>query len=153
MTAIEDYSVARPDGFLRVIDPKRAPAVTITCRFGCGGRHCILRRDADRSAAERRDNAGEWCRRCRGLMVGQLGKLHGCRVIGIAADPSSAHGSRSVTVSMPPSITRAVRGRVDRRDRYVRTRGHRYRVRNVGGVVLDAALMNLKCTREWCCAA
>ena len=40
-----------------------------------------------------------------GSIVGQLAKIHGCRVVGIAGSPKSASGSPASSASTPPSTT------------------------------------------------
>lgn len=146
LNAIEDYSLARPDGFLRVIDPDRVPTVThYLSALGAVGltAYCGLVHLARPQPGETLLVSG--AAGATGSLVGQIGKIMGCHVIGIAGGPdkcerltqrygfdaaidyrgkSAAELSAAIGESAPDGLDIVFE--------------------NVGGVVLDAALMHLK---------
>src|SRR3981081_3857140 len=88
MNAIEDYSIATPDGFLRVIDPEGVSSISlylsvlgglgVTAYFGVmdGGRPRPGETMLINGAAG-----------AVGSLVGQIAKIKGCRTIGISGGP------------------------------------------------------------------
>ncbi len=84
MTALEDYTVAVPDGFLRRIDPSRAPLTNYLSALGAVGVTAYF------GVTEIcRPHAGETllvsgAAGAVGSLVGQIAKIKGCRVVGIA---------------------------------------------------------------------
>lgn len=145
LNAIEDYSVVRAGGFTMPIDPEAVPSVTnylsvlgavgMTAYFG------LL--DAGKP------NAGETvlvsgAAGAVGSLVGQIAKLHGCRVVGIAGgadkcrrliqdygfDAAIDYRGKSVD-ALAQAIAEAAPDGVD------------VVFENVGGIPLDAALLRI----------
>lgn len=143
--AIEEYSLARPGGFMRRIDPAAVPspsnylsvlgAVGMTAYFGVVD---VLKPQAGQTLLVS-GAAG-----AVGSLVGQVGKIMGCRTIGIAGGPAkverltrdygfdAAIDYRGKDVhALDAAIREAAPGGVD------------LVFENVGGDILDAELMNL----------
>lgn len=146
LMAIEDYSLAQPDGFLRLIDPAKVSSIThYLSALGAvgltayGGVTQVLRPMHGNTLLVS-GAAG-----AVGSLVGQIAKIQGCRTIGIAGGPakccrlleryrfdvaidykgkSSDQLSRELAGAAPEGVDAVFE--------------------NVGGVILDAGLMNLK---------
>jgi NADPH-dependent curcumin reductase CurA len=146
MNAIEDYSIAEPDGFLRPVDPAAVPSITlylsalgavgVTAYFGVmevcrpGPGETMLVNGAAGAV---------------GSIVGQIARLKGCRTIGIAGgsakckrlterygfDAAIDYRGKSPEALSAALATAAPDG-VD------------MVFENVGGMLLDTALMHLK---------
>ena len=145
MTALEDYTVAVPDGFLRRIDPSRAPLTNYLSALGAVGVTAYF------GVTEIcRPRAGETllvsgAAGAVGSLVGQIAKIKGCRVVGIAGgaakctrlverygfDTAVDYKNQS-TAELSAALGRAAPDGLD------------IVFENVGGVVLDTALMHLK---------
>ena len=145
LNAIEAYSVAVPGGFTQKIDPAAVPAVTnylsvfgavgLTAYFG------LLEIGKPRAGDTVLVTGAAGA---VGSLVGQIARLHGCRVIGIAGGPAKcarlterygydvAIDYRDKDVdSLAAAIAAAAPDGID------------IIFENVGGIILDAALMNL----------
>ena len=145
MTALEDYTVAVPDGFLRRIDPSRAPLTNYLSALGAVGVTAYF------GVTEIcRPRAGETllvsgAAGAVGSLVGQIAKIKGCRVVGIAGGPAKCarlverYGfdtaidyKNQSTTELSAALGRAAPEGLD------------IVFESVGGVVLDTALMHLK---------
>lgn len=146
LNAIEDYSVAVPGGFTQKIDPAAVPAVTnYLSVFGAVGLTAYFG-----LLEVGRPKAGETvlvsgAAGAVGSLVGQIARLQGCRVIGIAGgavkcarlterfgfDAAIDYRGKD-EAALSAAIAAAAPGGVD------------VVFENVGGIVLDAALMNLR---------
>ena len=145
LNAIEDYSVAVPGGFTQKIDPAAVPAVTnylsvfgavgLTAYFGL----LEVGKPKPGDTVLVTGAAG-----AVGSLVGQIAKLHGCRVIGIAGGPAKCarlvdrYGFDAAidyrgkdAAALVVAIGAAAPQGLD------------VVFENVGGIILDAALMNL----------
>ncbi len=146
ITAMEDYSIAHPDGFLRVIDPSRVPSVTqYLSVLGATGltAYCGLLEVG-------RPQAGDTvlvsaAAGASGSLVGQIARIKGCRTIGIAGGPVKCRRlveryRFDVAVDYkgktPEELSAAIGAAAPD--------GVDIVYEHVGGTVLDAALMNLK---------
>jgi len=146
MTAIEDYSIARPDGFLRRIDPARAPPVTrylsalgaVGVTAYCGVTHVCKPRAGETMLVTGAAGAV-------GSLVGQVAKLSGCRVIGVAG---GAEKCRRLIERYGFDAAIDYKGlsesELSAAMAAAAPDGFDIVFENVGGTVLDAALMNLK---------
>jgi NADPH-dependent curcumin reductase CurA len=145
LNAIEDYSVAVPGGFTQKIDAQAVPSVTnylsvfgavgLTAYFGL----LEVGRPRPGDTVLVSGAAG-----AVGSLVGQIAKLHGCRTIGVAGgaekcarlaqrygfDAAIDYRGKS-EIQLAAAIAAAA------------PRGVDVVFENVGGLVLDAALMNL----------
>lgn len=145
LNAIEDYSVAVPGGFTQKIDPAAVPSVTnYLSVFGAVGLTAYFG-----LLEVGRPRAGETvlvsgAAGAVGSLVGQIAALQGCRTIGIAGGPEkcarliarygfdTAIDYRGKSESqLVAAIAAAAPAGVD------------VVFENVGGIILDAALMNL----------
>lgn len=146
MNALEDYSIGRTGGTTRRLDVSRLPAVTnalsilggvgLTAYFGffeeCAPKpgETVLVSGAAGAV---------------GSLVGQLARLHGCRTIGIAG---GAEKCARLTARYGFDAAIDYRGkRVDELSAAIREAapdGVDIVFENVGGDVLDAALLNLR---------
>jgi NADPH-dependent curcumin reductase CurA len=145
LNAIEDYSVASPGGFTSKIDPGQVPSVTnylsvfgavgLTAYFGL----LDVGRPIDGDTVLVSGAAG-----AVGSLVGQIARIKGCRAIGIAG---GADKCRRLTESYGYDAAIDYRGRsVDELAGAIRAAapdGVNIVFENVGGTVLDAALLNL----------
>jgi NADPH-dependent curcumin reductase CurA len=145
LNAIEDYSVAVPGGFTQKIDPAAVPAVTnylsvfgavgLTAYFGL----LEVGKPKPGETVLVTGAAG-----AVGSLVGQIARLHGCRVIGIAGGPEKCarlvdrYGFDAAIdyrgkdeAALVAAIAAAAPQGLD------------VIFENVGGIILDAALMNL----------
>jgi hypothetical protein len=146
MTAIEDYSLTQPDGFLRRIDTSRVRPVTrYLSALGAVGltAYCgvtLLCRPKPGETMLVTGAAG-----AVGSLVGQIAKLSGCRVVGVAGGTEKCrrlierYGFDAAIdyKGKPEAQLSAEMARIA-------PEGFDIVFENVGGVVLDAALMNLK---------
>jgi len=144
--AIEDYSIVRPDGFLRTIDPSRVTSITrylsvlgpVGVTAYCGLMEVACPRAGDTVLVSAAAGAS-------GSLVGQIAKIQGCRTVGIAGGEvkcrrlverygfDAAIDYKDKTLEeLSESIRAAAPDGVD------------IVFEHVGGIVLDAALMNLK---------
>jgi NADPH-dependent curcumin reductase CurA len=146
LNAIEDYSIAAPDGFLRIIDPTTVPSVTlylsalgavgITAYFG------VMEVCRPRPGETMLINGAAGA---VGSIVGQIARIKGCRTIGIAGgsakckrlierygfDAAIDYREKSAD-ALSAALAAAAPDGVD------------MVFENVGGKLLDAALMHLK---------
>jgi NADPH-dependent curcumin reductase CurA len=146
LMAIEDYSLAQPDGFLRLIDPAKVASIThYLSALGAVGLTAYagvtqVLRPARGSTMLVSGAAG-----AVGSLVGQIARIHGCRTIGVAGGPAKCRrllerygfdvaidykGKSEAQLSA--ELASAAPGGVDAV------------FENVGGIIFDAALMNLK---------
>jgi len=145
MTAIEDYSLARPDGFLRRIDALRVQPVTrYLSALGAVGltAYCgvtLLCRPTPGETMLVTGAAG-----AVGSLVGQIAKLSGCRVVGVAGGTEKC---RRLVERYGFDAAIDYKGKQEAQLSAEMARiapaGFDIVFENVGGVVLDAALMNL----------
>jgi NADPH-dependent curcumin reductase CurA len=152
MNAIEDYSIATPDGFLRTIDPDSVSSITlylsalgalgVTAYFG------VMDVCRPRPGETMLINGAAGA---VGSLVGQIARIKGCRTIGIAGGPtkckrlidrygfdaaidyrgkSSSEPSAALAAAAPDGVDMVFE--------------------NVGGMLLDTALMHVKsaCARR-----
>lgn len=145
LNAIEEYSVARPGGFTQKIDPAAVPAVTnFLSVFGAVGLTAYFG-----LLEVGKPRAGETvlvtgAAGAVGSLVGQIAKLHGCRVIGIAGGPAKC--ARLVDrYGFDAAIDYRGKGEAALVAEIAAAAPHGLDVifENVGGSILDAALMNL----------
>ncbi len=146
LNAIEDYSVAVPGGFTQKIDPGAVPSVTnylsifgavgLTAYFGL----LEVGKPKPGETVLVTGAAG-----AVGSLVGQIARLQGCRVIGIAGGPAKCarlierYGFDAAIdyrgkdeAALVAAIGEAAPDGLD------------VIFENVGGIILDAALMNLR---------
>jgi NADPH-dependent curcumin reductase CurA len=146
LNAIEDYSVAVPGGFTQKIDPAAVPAVThYLSVFGAVGLTAYfgLLEVGKPKAGETVLVTG--AAGAVGSLVGQIARIQGCRVIGIAGGPEKCarltqrygfdaaidyHGKDEA------ALVAAIRAAAPE--------GLDVIFENVGGIILDAGLMNLR---------
>ena len=146
LNAIEDYSIAAPDAFLRIVDPAAVPSVTlylsalgavgVTAYFGvmevCRPRpgETILINGAAGAV---------------GSIVGQIARLKGCRTIGIAGGSVKCRrlterygfdAAIDYRGKSPSALSAALAAAAPE--------GVDIVFENVGGLLLDTALMHLK---------
>lgn len=146
MTAIEDYSLAQPDGFLRTIDASRVQPVTrylsalgtVGLTAYCGVTRICRPRHGDTMLVTGAAGAV-------GSLVGQIAKLSGCRVVGVAG---GAEKCQRLVERYGFDAAIDYKGRTETQLSAEMARmapeGFDIVFENVGGAVLDAALMNLK---------
>lgn len=144
--AIEEYSRAQPGGFMRRIDPEAVPspsnylsvlgAVGMTAYFGVVD---VLKPQAGQTMLVS-GAAG-----AVGSLVGQIGKIMGCRTVGIAGGPAKVE---RLTRDYGYDAAIDYRGKdvhaLEAAIRDVAADGVDLVFENVGGDILDAALLNLK---------
>ncbi len=144
--AIEDYSIVRPDGFLRIIDPSRVTSITrylsvlgpVGVTAYCGLLEVACPRAGDTVLVSAAAGAS-------GSIVGQIAKIKGCRTIGIAGGQVKC---RRLVERYRFDVA------IDYKDKTLEELSESIRAvapdgvdivfEHVGGIVLDAALMNLK---------
>ena len=145
LNAIEAYSVAVPGGFTQKIDPAAVPAVTnylsvfgavgLTAYFG------LLEIGKPRAGDTVLVTGAAGA---VGSLVGQIARLHGCRVIGIAGGPEKC---ARLTDRYGFDVAIDYRGKDEAAlvAEIAAAAPHGLDVifENVGGIILDAALMNL----------
>jgi NADPH-dependent curcumin reductase CurA len=145
LNAIEDYSVASAGGFTQPIDPHQVPSVTnYLSLFGAVGMTAYfgLFEVCEPQPGETVLVTG--AAGAVGSLVGQLAKIHGCRVIGIAGGPdkcarlTTRYGFDAAIdyrgkdqAALIAAIEAAAPDGVD------------VIFENVGGIILDAGLMTL----------
>lgn len=146
MTAIEDYSIAQPDGFLRRIDPSRVQPVTrYLSALGAVGltAYCGVTQICRPQPGETMLVTG--AAGAVGSLVGQIARLSGCRTIGVAG---GAEKCRRLTERYGFSAAIDYRGKsvaqLAAEMAAVAPEGFDIVFENVGGAVLDAALLNLR---------
>ena len=144
--ALEDYSVAQPDGFLRVVDPGRVDRMTrYLSALGTVGltAYCGVLSVCRPQPGETLLVSG--AAGAVGSLVGQVAKIHGCRTIGIAGGPDKC---RRLVERYGYDATIDYRGRgpaeLSQAIAAAAPDGVDMVFENVGGAVLDAALMQLK---------
>ena len=144
LNAIEDYSVVQPGGFTNKIDVSRGlrPTLFLSGMGAVGATAYFGMEDLQPKAGETLLVSG--AAGAVGSLVGQIGKIKGCRVIGIAGGPAKCkrliddygydvaidYRGKSMA-ALSAEIAAAARDGVD------------MIFENVGGDVLDAGLMNL----------
>jgi NADPH-dependent curcumin reductase CurA len=146
MTAIEDYSLAQPDGFLRRIDPARVQPVTrylsalgaVGLTAYCGVTHVCRPRPGETMLVTGAAGAV-------GSLVGQIAKLSGCRVVGVAGGAEKCRRLEE-RYGFDAAIDYKGRSEAQLAAEMARVAPEGFDIvfENVGGTVLDAALMNLK---------
>ena len=145
LNALEDYSIAVEGGFTQAIDPHAVPEVTnYLSIFGAVGMTAYfgLLEVCEPKAGETVLVSG--AAGAVGSLVGQLAKLHGCRAVGIAGGPEKCarlterYGFDAAIdykgkdeAALTKAIAQAAPDGVD------------VIFENVGGIILDAGLMNL----------
>lgn len=146
LNALEDYSVATAGGFTQLIDPAAVPSVTnYLSIFGAVGMTAYF---GFLEVCEPRPGETVLVTGAAGAvgsLVGQLAKIHGCRAVGIAGGPA-----KCARVTQRYGFDAAIdyRGK----DEAALTQaiaeacpeGVDVIFENVGGIILDAGLMNLK---------
>jgi NADPH-dependent curcumin reductase CurA len=144
--AIEDHSLARPDGFLRVIDPGKVPHVTrylsalgaVGLTAYCGVTQVLQPKRGDTVLVSGAAGAV-------GSLVGQVAKIHGCRTIGIAGGPAKC---RRLVERYRFDVAIDYKGKsADQLSAALGAaapEGVDAVFENVGGVIFDTALMHLK---------
>ncbi len=145
MTALEDYTVAVPDGFLRRIDPSRAPLTNYLSALGAVGVTAYF------GVTEIcRPHAGETllvtgAAGAVGSLVGQIAKIKGCRVVGIAGGPAKcARLLERYGFDTAIDYKNKSAAELSAALGHAAPDGLDIVFENVGGVMLDTALMHLK---------
>lgn len=145
LNAIEDYSVAVPGGFTQKIDPNAVPSVTnylsvfgavgLTAYFGL--LEVGMPRPGDTVLVSGAAGAV-------GSLVGQIARIHDCRVIGIAGGAAKC-ARLTERFGFDAAIDYKGKDETGLREaiRAAAPDGVDVVFENVGGVILDAALMNL----------
>ncbi|QFT76245.1 NADP-dependent oxidoreductase [Erythrobacter sp. THAF29] len=145
LNALEDYSVAEAGGFTQPIDPDMVPSVTnYLSLFGAVGMTAYF---GFLEVCEPKEGETVFVSGAAGAvgsLVGQLAKIHGCRAVGIAGGPKKCarligkYGFDAAIdykgkdeAALTEAIADAAPGGVD------------VIFENVGGIILDAGLMNL----------
>lgn len=146
LNAIEQYSVAVPGGFTQKIDPDAVPAVTnYLSVFGAVGLTAYFG-----LLEVGRPKAGDTvlvtgAAGAVGSLVGQIARLQGCRVIGIAGgatkcarltDRYGFHAAIDYKGKDEAALVAAIKAAAPE--------GLDVIFENVGSIILDAALMNLR---------
>lgn len=143
--ALEDYSVSEAGGFTQPIDPDAVPSVTnYLSIFGAVGMTAYF---GFLEVCEPREGETVLVTGAAGAvgsLVGQLAKIHGCRTVGIAGGPEKCakltgkYGFDAAIdyrgkdeAALTQAIAEAAPDGVD------------VIFENVGGIILDAGLMNL----------
>jgi NADPH-dependent curcumin reductase CurA len=145
LNAIEDYSIAAPDGFLRIVDPavpsltiylSALGAVGVTAYFGVM-EVCRPKRGETMLVSAAAGAVGS--------IVGQIAKLQGCRTIGIAGGSVKCRrlterygfdAAIDYRGKLPNALSAALAAAAPE--------GVDMVFENVGGMLLDTALMHLK---------
>lgn len=145
MTAIEDYSLVTPDGFTQVIDENATGSVTdYLYVLGAVGLTAYFA-----TVEVGKPQPGETvlvtgAAGAVGSLVGQIAKIHGCRVIGIAGG-----AEKCARLTRDYGYDAAIDYRGKDRDalaaaiRAAALEGVDFIFENVGGPILDAGLLNL----------
>lgn len=145
LNALEDYSVAEAGGFTQPIDPDMVPSVTnYLSLFGAVGMTAYFGFLEVCEPKEGETVLVSGAAGAVGSLVGQLARIHGCRAIGIAGGPekcarltgkygfdASIDYKGKDEAALTAAIADAAPGGVD------------IIFENVGGIILDAGLMNL----------
>ena len=146
LNAIEDYSVAVPGGFTQKIDAAAVPSATnylsvfgavgLTAYFG------LLEVGKPRPGETVLVSGAAGA---VGSLVGQIARLHGCRTIGIAGGPAKC-ARLTDRYGFDAAIDYRGKSEAELSDaiRAVAPDGVDVVFENVGGIILDAALMNLR---------
>jgi NADPH-dependent curcumin reductase CurA len=144
--AIEDYALAQPDGFLRTIDPQRVDRITrylsvlgaVGLTAYCGVTEVCRPKPGDTMLVSGAAGAV-------GSLVGQIARLKGCRTIGIAGGPDKC---RRLVQRYGFDVAIDYQGRsgasLSQELALAAPDGIDLVFENVGGMILDAALMHLK---------
>jgi len=145
LNAIEAYSVAVPGGFTQKIDPAAVPAVTnYLSVFGAVGLTAYfgLLEIGKPKAGDTVLVTG--AAGAVGSLVGQIAKLHGCRVIGIAGGPAKC-ARLTDRYGFDVAIDYRCKDEAALVAEFAAAAPQGFDVifENVGGSILDAALMNL----------
>ena len=144
--AIEDYSIVRPDGFLRIIDPSRVTSITrylsvlgpVGVTAYCGLLEVACPRAGDTVLVSAAAGAS-------GSIVGQIAKIKGCRTIGIAGGQVKCRRLvERYRFDVAIDYKNKTLEELSESIRAVAPDGVDIVFEHVGGIVLDAALMNLK---------
>ncbi len=146
LNAIEDYSIASPGGFTQKIDPAVVPSVTnYLSVFGAVGLTAYFG-----LLETGRPVAGETvlvtgAAGAVGSLVGQIARIQGCRVIGIAGGAAKCarlterygfDGAIDYRGKDEAALVAAMQA--------LAPEGFDVIFENVGGIILDAGLMNLR---------
>jgi NADPH-dependent curcumin reductase CurA len=146
LNALEDYSVASAGGFTQPIDPAAVPSVTnYLSIFGAVGMTAYFGFLEVCAPKPGETVLVSGAAGAVGSLVGQLAKIHGCRAVGIAGGPAKCarltqrYGFDAAIdyrgkdeAALTQAIAEACPEGVD------------VIFENVGGIILDAGLMNLK---------
>ena len=113
--------------------------------------HRLLRAARRGPAAAGRDGGRVGAAGSVGHIVGQIAKLHGCRVVGIAGSDDKCGCSPTSSASTPPSTTATPSSATP--SRRPRPTGIDVYFDNTGGPVLESALFRMRPTAASCAAA
>ena len=145
MFALEDYTVARPDGVLRAVDPGRVDRITrYLSALGAVGltAYCGVLSVCRPQPGETLLVSG--AAGAVGSIVGQIAKIQGCRTIGIAGGVEKCRRLvERYGYDTAIDYTGLGLGELSRAIGVAAPAGVNMVFENVGGIVLDAALMNL----------
>ena len=145
LNAIEDYSIGVAGGFTQPIDPSLVPSVTnYLSIFGAVGMTAYFGFLEVCEPKEGETVLVSGAAGAVGSIVGQLAKIHGCRAIGIAGGPEKCarlverygfDAAIDYRGKDEAALTRAIAEAAPN--------GVDVIFENVGGIILDAGLMNL----------
>ncbi|MFN4239189.1 MAG: NADP-dependent oxidoreductase [Erythrobacter cryptus] len=145
LNALEDYSVGVAGGFTQVIDPAAVPSVTnYLSIFGAVGMTAYFGFFEVCEPKPGETVLVSGAAGAVGSLVGQLAKIHGCRAVGIAGGPAKCarltenygfDGAIDYKGKDEAALTAAIAAACPD--------GVDVIFENVGGVILDAGLMNL----------
>jgi NADPH-dependent curcumin reductase CurA len=145
LNALEDYSVGVAGGFTQVIDPAAVPSVTnYLSVFGAVGMTAYFGFFEVCEPKPGETVLVSGAAGAVGSLVGQLAKIHGCRAVGIAGGPAKCarltenygfDGAIDYKGKDEAALTAAIAAACPD--------GVDVIFENVGGIILDAGLMNL----------
>jgi len=145
LNALEDYSVGVAGGFTQVIDPAAVPSVTnYLSIFGAVGMTAYFGFFEVCEPKPGETVLVSGAAGAVGSLVGQLAKIHGCRAVGIAGGPAKCarltenygfDGAIDYKGKDEAALSQAIAAACPD--------GVDVIFENVGGVILDAGLMNL----------
>jgi NADPH-dependent curcumin reductase CurA len=144
LNGVEDYSVVTPGGFTSKIDVSIVDRPSLSFGRGRGGPHRLFRPDRRGRAARGETLLVTGAAGAVGSMVGQIGKILGLRVIGIAG---GAEKCRRLVEDYGFDVAIDYKGKSQaasrRKSPPPRRDGVDILFENVGGDVMDAVLLNL----------
>ncbi|KPP95406.1 NADP-dependent oxidoreductase [Erythrobacter sp. HL-111] len=145
LNALEDYSVGVAGGFTQPIDPDRVPSVTnYLSLFGAVGMTAYFGFLEVCEPKEGETVLVSGAAGAVGSLVGQLAKIRGCRAVGIAGGPEKC-ARLTTRYGFDASIDYKGKDEEDltRAIAEACPDGVDIIFENVGGIILDAGLMNL----------